>query len=95
MRGIVSEAMVMCASTPDKVEVLIPPKGCTPGEFVECEGYKRQPDSIMNPKKKIFETVAPDLHVNDKLEACYKGIPFNISGKGNILSKTLKNTPVK
>lgn len=90
-----SEAMVMCASTPDLVEVLLPPTGCTPGDVVECDGYKRQPDPVMNPKKKIFETVAPDLHVNDQLQACYKGIAFAVPGKGNISSKTLKNVPVK
>ena len=40
MRGVVSEAMVMCASTPEKVEILTPPPGCVPGERVYCEGYK-------------------------------------------------------
>lgn len=95
MRGITSEAMVMCASTGDAVEVLQPPTGAVAGEFVECEGYIRKPDAVMNPKKKIFETVAPDLHTNDKSEACYKGTPFQVPGKGPILSKTLKNVPVK
>ena len=28
MRGIMSEAMVMCASTPEKVEILTPPGKC-------------------------------------------------------------------
>lgn len=59
MRGVTSEAMVMCASTPEKVEVLSPPPGCSPGDHVHCEGFPRQPDAEMNPKKKIFETVAP------------------------------------
>ena len=39
MRGVPSEAMVMCASTPDKVEILTPPPGCVPGDRVTCEGY--------------------------------------------------------
>jgi len=95
MRGITSEAMVMCASSEQGVEVLIPPPNCQPGEPVHCEGYTRQPDSVMNPKKKIFETVAPDLHTNDNFEACYKNTPLNVSGKGNFVSKTLKNVPVK
>jgi aminoacyl tRNA synthase complex-interacting multifunctional protein 1 len=34
MRGIMSEAMVMCASTPDKVEILSAPTGCKPGDIV-------------------------------------------------------------
>lgn len=95
MRGVTSEAMVMCASTPEKVEVLSPPSGCTPGEAVHCVGYTRQPDPVMNPKKKIFETVAPDLHTNADLLACYKGVPFSVPGKGNVATKTLKNVAVK
>lgn len=95
MRGITSEAMVMCASTPETVEVLSPPEGCTPGELVQFDGYTRQPDAVMNPKKKIFETVAPDLHTNETLQACYKGVPFTVPGKGIILSKSLKNSPIK
>lgn len=95
MRGITSEAMVMCASNEQGVEVLIPPQNAQPGDIVHCEGYTRQPDSIMNPKKKIFETVAVDLHTNNNLEACYKNTPLTIIGKGSFVSKTLKNAPVK
>ena len=42
MRGVLSQAMVMCAATPDKVELLIPPKGVEPGDRVSCEGYERK-----------------------------------------------------
>ncbi|KAL3277164.1 hypothetical protein HHI36_012516 [Cryptolaemus montrouzieri] len=95
MRGIVSEAMVMCASCDKGVEVLTPPPGCTPGDVVECEGYIRNPDTVMNPKKKIFETVAPDLHTNDSLLACYKDKVLTVIGKGEIKAETLKNVPIK
>lgn len=95
MRGITSEAMVMCASTPDKVEVLSPPAGAVPGDLVHCEGYTRQPEPQLNPKKKIFETVAPDLLTNDQLEACYKGGVLHVPGKGTVVSQTLKNVNVK
>lgn len=95
MRGIMSEAMVMCASTPEKVEVLSPPAGAVPGDLVHCAGYPREPDAQMNPKKKIFETVAPDLMTNGSLEACYKGAKLEVPGKGTILSQTLKNVHVK
>lgn len=95
MRGITSEAMVMCASSEAGVEVLLPPACSEPGDLVHCEGYMRQPDVVMNPKKKIFETVAPDLHTNGELQACYKNIPFQVEGKGFCLAKTMKNVPVK
>lgn len=95
MRGVTSEAMVMCASSDSGVEVLSPPEGCKPGDLVYCEGYIRQPDPVMNPKKKIFETVAPDLHTNDKLQACYKNVPFVVTDKGFCMARSLKNVPVK
>lgn len=95
MRGIMSEAMVMCASTPEKVEVLSPPAGAVPGDLVHCEGFPREPDAQMNPKKKIFETVAPDLMTNGSLEACYKGAKLEVPDKGAIVSQTLKNVHVK
>lgn len=95
MRGVTSEAMIMCASSPETVEVLLPPTGCAPGDHVHCEGFTRNPDPVMNPKKKIFEMVAPDLSTNDALVACYKGVPLAVRGKGNVTTKSLKNSPVK
>lgn len=95
MRGILSEGMVMCASTPEKVEVLAPPAGSVPGDLVHVEGYPRVADAVMNPKKKIFETVAPDLHTNEQLVACYKAGAFVVPGKGQVVAQTLKNVQVK
>ena len=40
MRGIMSEAMVMCASTPEKVEILAPPSGAAPGDVVTVPGFE-------------------------------------------------------
>lgn len=40
MRGVESQAMVMCASTPEKVEILIPPEGAVPGDRLFCLGYE-------------------------------------------------------
>ncbi|CAH2238403.1 jg21108 [Pararge aegeria aegeria] len=95
MRGVTSEAMVMCASSPDKVEVLIPPNGAIPGDLVTCEGYPREPEPQLNPKKKIFETCAPDLKTNDDCVACYKGSALVILGKGPVKAPTLKGVNVK
>jgi len=95
MRGVTSEAMVMCASTPEKVEILSPPSTAAPGDLVHCDGFTRNPEAQLNPKKKIFETCAPDLTTNGSLQACYKGTPWNIPGKGFIVSQTLKNVNVK
>jgi len=64
MRGILSEAMVMCASTPEAVEILSPPADAKPGDPVLVAGFDRIPDAQLNPKKKVFEACAPDLRVD-------------------------------
>jgi len=95
MRGVTSEAMVMCASTPEKVEVLIPPPGAIPGDLVDVEGFTRNPDGVLNPKKKVFETVAPDLKTNDQKQATYKGVPWTVKGKGVVITESLTNVNIK
>lgn len=39
MRGVVSQAMVMCASSPEKVEILAPPHGSVPGDRVTFDAF--------------------------------------------------------
>lgn len=115
MRGVLSEAMVMCASTPEKVEILSPPEGAVPGDRVSFEKFPGEsskmaqyeplilflilfsgtPDAQLNPKKKIWEQIAPDLSTNDSLLATYKGDPFVVVGKGPVKAETLKNVVVK
>ncbi|XP_054273186.1 aminoacyl tRNA synthase complex-interacting multifunctional protein 1-like isoform X2 [Macrosteles quadrilineatus] len=87
MRGIVSEAMVLCASTPQTVELLIPPADAKAGDNITVPGYPRNPDlPFMNPKKKIFEKVAEDLKVNSNKQACYKEVPWEVEGKGGYIT---------
>ena len=51
-----SEAMVMCASSPDKVEILDPPPGCTPGERVTCPGFTGEGAGLLLPRKQWLES---------------------------------------
>ncbi|KAJ4451594.1 hypothetical protein ANN_03063 [Periplaneta americana] len=95
MRGVTSEAMVMCASTPEKVEILLPPAGSVPGDEVHVEGYPRMPDPVLNPKKKIFETVAPDLKTNSEKVATYKGTALSVPGKGVVTAPSLVGVNIK
>ena len=95
MRGILSQAMVMCASSPDQVEILDPPENVEPGDRVYVPGYEGKPDAQLNPKKKIFEKIQPDFSTNDEGIACYKGIPWVIDGKGNCCSQTMKGSGIK
>lgn len=39
MRGVLSQAMVMCASSPEKVEILAPPKGSVPGDRITFDAF--------------------------------------------------------
>jgi len=39
MRGIMSEGMIMCASSPDLVEIIDPPPGAAVGDHVTVDGY--------------------------------------------------------
>ena len=97
MRGIVSEGMVMCASNKDANQVLpiIPPEGAQPGDRVVFEKYPGEPDDLLNPKKKIFEQVAPDLVTDANGVATYKGDPFQVTGKGVATAPGMANIPIR
>ncbi len=95
LRGVMSEAMVLCASTPEKVELMVPPPGAAIGDRVTCEGFTGEPVPEINTKNNIFGLVQPDLLTNDALLGSYKGVPLEVKGKGPIRSTTLKNVPVK
>ncbi|XP_075077637.1 methionine--tRNA ligase, cytoplasmic [Nicotiana tabacum] len=81
MRGIKSQAMVLAASSSDhtRVELVEPPKDAAIGERVTFPGFDGTPDDVLNPKKKVWETLLVDLHSNKELVACYKDLPFTTS----------------
>jgi len=95
LRGVVSEAMVLCASTPEKVELMIPPAGAQIGDKITCEGFEGEPISECTPKNKVFDMVAVDLKTNDDMIGTYKGKTLEVKGKGPLMSKTLKNVQIK
>ncbi|KAJ8566053.1 hypothetical protein K7X08_030530 [Anisodus acutangulus] len=81
MRGIKSQAMVLAASNSNhtKVELVEPPKDAVIGERVTFPGFDGEPDSVLNPKKKVWETRQVDFHTNKELVAFYKDVPFTTS----------------
>ncbi|KAK4353769.1 hypothetical protein RND71_025963 [Anisodus tanguticus] len=81
MRGIKSQAMVLAASNSDhtKVELVEPPKDAAIGERLTFPGFDGEPDSVLNPKKKVWETLQVGFHTNKELVACYKDVPFTTS----------------
>lgn len=75
MRGVKSAAMVLAASPPGedhgKVELVAPPAGAVTGERVYFEGYRGEPDAVLNSKKKIWESIQPGFGTNDGLEVVF------------------------
>lgn len=46
-RGIVNQAMLMCASSQDKLEILDPPNGAIPGDRVTFQGFPGTTASLL------------------------------------------------
>ncbi|XP_067297079.1 aminoacyl tRNA synthase complex-interacting multifunctional protein 1a [Pseudorasbora parva] len=95
MRGVLSQAMVMCASSPEKVEILDPPSGAVAGDRVSVQGFPGEPDKELNPKKKVWEQVQPDLRTDGQCVATYKGAAFEVAGKGVCKAQTMSNSSIK
>ncbi|XP_054635528.1 aminoacyl tRNA synthase complex-interacting multifunctional protein 1-like isoform X2 [Dunckerocampus dactyliophorus] len=95
MGRVTSQAMVMCASSPDKVEILDPPDGAVPGDKVTFQGFPGEPDKELNPKKKVWEHIQPDLRTDGECVATYKGTAFEVAGKGVCRAQTLSNSRIK
>lgn len=57
---------VLCASNEahDKVEPVLVPEGVEVGERVTFEGFHGPPEPVLNPKKKLWEKIAPELTTN-------------------------------
>ncbi|KAK3840721.1 MAG: hypothetical protein JOS17DRAFT_712177 [Linnemannia elongata] len=74
MRGIKSFAMVLAATDDTgKLELVDPPKGSKPGDKCYFGDWKEEkPEEVMNPKKKIWETIQPGLHTTAECRAAWK-----------------------
>ena len=72
MREVMSCGMVLCASNEDHtvVDPITPPQGAAVGERVQFEGFSAQPEAQLNPKKKIFERIAPFLVTSAGMFLC-------------------------
>ncbi|XP_031442226.1 tyrosine--tRNA ligase, cytoplasmic isoform X2 [Clupea harengus] len=93
MRGIESQAMLLCASVegePRRVEPLDPPEGSSPGERVFVEGYESgAPEDELKPKKKMFEKIQVDLKISGTCVAQWKEKDL-MTKLGQITCRTLK-----
>jgi glutamyl-tRNA synthetase len=97
MRGIKSHAMVLCASNADHtvVEFLQPPAGSQPGERVTFAGHPGEPEALLNPKKKVWETVQPDFTTTaGERVAVWRDVPF-ATARGVVTAPTLEGASIK
>ncbi|XP_041641207.1 aminoacyl tRNA synthase complex-interacting multifunctional protein 1-like isoform X2 [Cheilinus undulatus] len=95
IRGVLSQAQIMCAKSPDKVELLDPPSGALPGDKVVFQAFPGEADEELKPKQKVWEQVQADLRTDDQCVATYKGAAFEVSNKGVCRVQTMSNAEIK
>lgn len=93
MRGIKSSAMVLAASPRLKegeedhhagpVELVTPPEGARAGERVYFEGWRGEPEGVLNPKKKVWEMIQPGFTTTPELGVAFDaGMVKELSKEG-------------
>jgi aminoacyl tRNA synthase complex-interacting multifunctional protein 1 len=101
MRGIKSAAMVLAASPrvaegedshAGPVELVNPPADAQAGERVFFEGWSEgEPEKVLNPKKKIWETFQPGFTTTDTLEVAFDSTQIPVLQGGESSGTTAKN----
>lgn len=93
MRGIKSSAMVLAASPRLKegevdnhagpVELVAPPPDSKAGERVYFEGWKGEPEGMLNPKKKVWDYLQVGFTTTSDLEVAFDaGVVKELSKEG-------------
>ncbi|KAH9891367.1 nucleic acid-binding protein [Xylariomycetidae sp. FL2044] len=101
MRGIKSCAMVLAASPKLKegevddhkgpVELVTPPAEAQAGDRVCFDGWRGEPEGMLNPKKKLWETFQPGFTTTDNLEVAFDGSVVKEAGKAEVGKLTTAN----
>ncbi|XP_070849129.1 aminoacyl tRNA synthase complex-interacting multifunctional protein 1-like [Chaetodon trifascialis] len=96
MRGVISQARLLCCSTTgDIAEPLVPPTGSTPGDRVTFLNHPGGPDRQLQSKQRVWERLQPDLQVDARGVANYKGCRFEVKGKGLCRAPSLTNCIIR
>ncbi|GKT93259.1 methionyl-tRNA synthetase [Colletotrichum tofieldiae] len=94
MRGIKSCAMLKEGEVDDHkgpVELVTPPADAKAGERVYFEGWEGEPEGVLNPKKKIWETFQPGFTTTDDLAVAFDAGVVEALGKqgvGKLVTKS-------
>uniref|UniRef100_UPI0037E8DE1E aminoacyl tRNA synthase complex-interacting multifunctional protein 1 n=1 Tax=Semicossyphus pulcher TaxID=241346 RepID=UPI0037E8DE1E len=96
LRGVVSQARLLCCSTSDdSSELVTPPVGSNPGDRVTFLNYPGDADKELQSKQRVWELLQPDLQVDSKGVANYKGCGFEVKGKGLCRAPSLTNCIIR
>lgn len=78
------------------MEPLDPPASSAIGERVFVQGFEGgSPDAQLNPKKKVWEKLAPGLRTTADCVAEWDGSKLVTASGGDIVCKSLKSVPIK
>ncbi|MCJ8742080.1 hypothetical protein PDJAM_G00078270 [Pangasius djambal] len=95
VRGVQSQARVLCAVNQHRMEALAPPTGAQPGDRVTFQNYPGEAERELNPKWRVWERLLPDLRIDERGVATYRGVAFEVRGKGLCRAPTISNGGIK
>ncbi|XP_037120703.1 aminoacyl tRNA synthase complex-interacting multifunctional protein 1-like [Syngnathus acus] len=93
VRGVASQAVVVCVRSLGNVEILAPPPGAVPGDRVTIHGFTGNPDKELD-SANVHEHVCSELRTDSQCVATYKGVPLEVVGKGVCRAPTLSDCEV-
>ncbi|XP_060793798.1 aminoacyl tRNA synthase complex-interacting multifunctional protein 1 isoform X2 [Neoarius graeffei] len=93
VRGVQSQARVLCAINQHRMEPLTPPTGAQPGDRVTFQTYPAERE--LNPKRRVWECLLPDLRIDERGVATYRDVAFEVRGKGLCRAPTISNGGIK
>jgi hypothetical protein len=78
LKGVESQAMLLCAFSPDgeTCGLLTPPADAPLGQRIVFEGHDAPAEAVLNPKKKIWDQLQPDMHTDADGVARYKTLVY-------------------
>ncbi|XP_008290895.1 aminoacyl tRNA synthase complex-interacting multifunctional protein 1 [Stegastes partitus] len=94
LKGVASQARLLCCSAPgDDVQLLLPPAGSAPGDRVTVPSYHGEPDREL--PSRLWEQLQPDVQVDCRGVATYRGSSLQVQGKGLCRGPALSGCSVR